>query len=522
MSSTLKPREYLRGHEEALVDALAFQHIPSGAWCTFLTPPLEDASRRGETEFVDKLLYAGALFGRAFDLASEARQWGVVRVLTSHLLMRQKTIVYHDMSRDDEAPRSIRVASRDVMEGLLTSTLRCAAGQNKASIVKDLLSAGAGVKSGGALHAAVDSGFLPPVSLIARDAGGFAAVRALNSSGKTPLYVAAERGYKDIAAELLACRADVNAKSVPGGLTALHRAVRKRHLSVTQLLLCHPDVCVEAAGGSRDETALHIAALNTVAVVQALVDGGADVNARDRGMATPLHNAAINLTASECARVIGVLLEARADVNAVTMGGRTALMRACSCVNVVAVRTLLCLGNADETLENLDGKKAIDMVGGALPQDGVDAVDSQEIFSLLLRAPTERMWRQRLPVLALRYGQDLFCRVHETKAKLVAAEAKSTETAFRTAVAVAKAGSESAEAAEARSAEADAKSVYGKAAEEVAEAAAKAARVDSKRRRIDMGPTHGGAGILATDNGVMIWVVRTASPEIFRYLMSFV
>lgn len=518
MSSTLQPREYLRGHEEALVDALASQHIPSGKWCNFLTLPLEGAAGRGQTEFADKLLYAGALFGRAFDRASEANRWGAVRVLLAHLLMRQKTIVYHDLSRDDEAPRSIRVASRDVVEGLLVTALRCAAGQNKTAIVKDLLSAGAGVTSGGALHAAVDSGFLHPVSLIARDAGGFAAVRALNSSGKTPLYVAAERGYSDIAAELLACRADVNAKSAPGGLTALHCSVRHGHLSVTQLLLRHPDVCLEAAGGSREETALHIAALNTVAVVRALVDGGADVSARDRGMVTPLHIAAINLTASECDRVIGALLEARADVNAVTMGGRTALMRACSCLNVIAVRTLLCLGNADETLQNLDGKKAIDVVGGALPQDAVDAVDSEQIKTLLRRAPTERMWRRRLPVLALRYGQDLPRRMQETNAIMVAAEAESTEAAAKAEVAVVKAGSGSAEAAEALEAAKDAKS----AAAQATEAVLLLSMVDSKRRRIDMGPTNGGAGSDGTDNGVLIWVVRAASPEIFRYIMSFV
>ncbi len=489
MSSTLQPREYLRGHEEALVDALAFQHIPSGKWCDSLTLPLESAAKHGQTEFVDKLLYAGAHFGRAFDQASEARRWSVLRVLISHLMMRQKTIVYNDLSRDDEAPHSIRVASRDVMEGLLVTALRCAAKHDKTSIVKDLLSAGAGVDSGDALHAAVAAGFLPSASLIARDAGGYCAVRALNDAGKTPLHVAAGRGYANIASELLACRADVNAGSGSGNVTALHRAVRCEHMSVTKVLLCHPGICLEATGGSHEETALHMAAQKTVQVVQALVDSGADVNAGDSVMATPLHNAAFNLSASECGRVIGALLDAGANVNAVTMGGRTALMRACSCVNVVAVRTLLCLGNADETLRSADGKKAIDVIGvAAFSQDAVDAVDRQEIRTLLLRAPTERMWRRRLPVLALRYGQEVERRVRETGARLVAAKAESTLAA----------------------------------AKEVAEAVAKAARVDFKRRRLDMGPTHGGAGSEATDNGVMIWVVRMASPEIFRYIMSFV
>lgn len=518
----MQPREYLRGHEEALVDALAFQHIPSGNWTSLLTLPLEGAAQRGQTEFVDKLLYAGAHFGRAFDRASEARRWSVVRVLISHLMMRQKTIVYNDLSRDDETPHSIRVASRDVMEGLLVTALRCAAGQDKTSIVKDLLSAGAGVNSGEALHAAVASGFLPSVSLIARDAGGYAAVRALNGAGKTPLHVAAGRGYACIASELLACRADVNAGSGSGNVTALHRAVRCEHLSVTKLLLRHPGICLEATGGSHKETALHMAAQKKVAVVQALVDSGADVNARDRDMATPLHSAATTLLAPECGRVIGVLLEAGAGVNAVTMGGRTALMRACSCVNVVAVRTLLCLGNADETLGNAVGLKAIDVIGAvALPQDATDAVGIQEIKTLLLRAPIERMWRRRLPVLALRHGQEVEHRVQATKARLVAAKAESTLAAAKAEAAEAR--SAAAEAvAEARSAAVDAKSAAAQAVEAVAKAVVRAARVDSKRRRLSTGPTHGGAGSDDTDNGVIIWVVRMTSPEIFRYIMSFV
>src|SRR5262245_5474267 len=61
-----------------------------------------------------------------------------------------------------------------------------------------------------------------------------------------------------------------------------------------------------------------------VAEVNALIDGGADVNASDRDGVTPLMRAA----SAGRGDVVRLLVASRADVNAKTSGGATALMMA--------------------------------------------------------------------------------------------------------------------------------------------------------------------------------------------------
>ena len=105
----------------------------------------------------------------------------------------------------------------------------------------------------------------------------------------TPLHWAAAKGHKDVAELLLAGKADVNAKSIPG-TTPLHCA---------------------ALGGHKD-------------VAELLLDNKTDVNAKDNDGDTPLHEAA-----KEGHKDVALLLLAnKAPVNAKTILGDTPLHRA--------------------------------------------------------------------------------------------------------------------------------------------------------------------------------------------------
>ena len=109
---------------------------------------------------------------------------------------------------------------------------------------------------------------------------------AWDALGNTPLHVAAARGDSQIVSALLGAGAiRANQPSRGTGRTPLHEAAFYRHLDVIRLLL----------------------------------DGGADVNARDRGRQTPLHVAA----ACGSADVVALLLRLGADSTAHDDKGHT-------------------------------------------------------------------------------------------------------------------------------------------------------------------------------------------------------
>jgi len=86
--------------------------------------------------------------------------------------------------------------------------------------------------------------------------------------------------------------------------------------------------------------------------VRALLDAGADVNARDRRAETPLHHAAL-LSRLEVARV---LVEGGADVRACSPDGTTPLHYAAADANGTAVLELLLERGADVNAANRDGR----------------------------------------------------------------------------------------------------------------------------------------------------------------------
>ena len=164
------------------------------------------------------------------------------------------------------------------------------------------------------------------------------------TDGWTPLHAAAANGQKDVVKLLLASKAEVNAKT-GGGYTPLHWAALRSQKDVVKLLLANKaevDLFAAAAVGdleklkallkanpdlvsSKDDyqrTPLHWAAMTGYkAVVAWLLAKGANVNAADNWGETPLHYAA----GKNHKAVVKLLLANKADVNAKSTNGATPL-----------------------------------------------------------------------------------------------------------------------------------------------------------------------------------------------------
>ncbi len=116
-------------------------------------------------------------------------------------------------------------------------------------------------------------------------------VNSTDDSDCTPLHYAAGSGFLELSELLVEHGADVNAQSYEHE-TPLHWAAVRSHGAVVELLLAQgPDTEI---GDDYGRTPLLLVARETgnVDVATALLDGGADVDARDRFDSTPLELAA--------------------------------------------------------------------------------------------------------------------------------------------------------------------------------------------------------------------------------------
>lgn len=169
--------------------------------------------------------------------------------------------------------------------------------------------------------------------------------------GRTPIHTASSSGRADIVTALALISVDkINALD-DGGMTPLHSAVASGHVSVAIALLdagADPDArssagrtalhyckgrvdilsvllqkCLQTSPADElGHTPLHrMSALGKDAAVAALLAAGASVNARDETGRTPLH-AACDESREDIALL---LIKAGADITAVDREGRTAL-----------------------------------------------------------------------------------------------------------------------------------------------------------------------------------------------------
>jgi ankyrin repeat protein len=157
----------------------------------------------------------------------------------------------------------------------------------------------------GSFHDAVDEGYL---EVVKQHLAASPNVNAKDVNGSTPLYIAAGRGHKEVAALLIANGADVNAKTNKYGWTPLHRAASEGHKEIVELLIAKgADVNAKKKDGW---TPLHYAATKEIA--ELLITEGADVNVMGKHGWTPLHRAA----SAGYKEIAELLIANGADVNA--------------------------------------------------------------------------------------------------------------------------------------------------------------------------------------------------------------
>jgi ankyrin repeat protein len=148
----------------------------------------------------------------------------------------------------------------------------------------------------------------------------------------------------------------------------------------------------------RGDTALHLAAAaHRVAAVRQLLDLGADVAARNRRKAQPLHYAVdggpgiVSWSARSQEATVRRLLDAGADPNSSDGNGTSPLHRAIRNRASGAVRVLLDRG-ADPTLPNGKGSTPLELAAWTTGKSGSGSTwarrEQQKILTMLLDAGT--------------------------------------------------------------------------------------------------------------------------------------
>jgi cytohesin len=187
------------------------------------------------------------------------------------------------------------------------------------------------------LHTIARHGDKDIVELLISKGANVNATANKGAATNTPLDNAVRFGHFEAMAVLLAHGANPDARGYCN-VMPLHRAAQMGRTDLAGLLLDH-GANVNIKGGSIEITPLHWAATRAE-VAEFLIAKGADVNAKDKNLVTPLHRAA----SGNGLRVAEILIAKGADVNAKDSRGRTPLHDAAGRGNDQMVELLITAG----------------------------------------------------------------------------------------------------------------------------------------------------------------------------------
>lgn len=288
----------------------------------------------------------------------------------------------------DSLPELVRAGKRDAAIAMIeqgadvnstaadgTTALHWASHQSDSELVELLLDKGADAARANdygmtPLSAAAVTGDYDVIEALL-DAG--ANVESPNPEGQTALMVVARTGQTDTAELLIDHGANVNAREQWGEQTALMWASAQQHPEMIELLVRHgadvdarsknhdwkrrvtrePRIKVMYNGGLTP--LLYAAREGCAACVEALVDGGADIDLSDPWGMTPLLMALLNFHFDTAA----VLIEQGADINRWDFWGRTPLYLAIHLNQVPS-------GSRRGDLPSLDQKTGLDIAATLL------------------------------------------------------------------------------------------------------------------------------------------------------------
>lgn len=170
-------------------------------------------------------------------------------------------------------------------------------------------------------------------------------VETTNQRGDSPLLLASHNGNVDIVRLLLSRGANVNRKTIKNGYSALYVAASAGYIKVVEALLeQHEELDIDLKS-AKGVTPL-ICAINrhNVAIMEKLVDAGADLELRDGSKRTPL----LSAITVNCVGCVEKLVEHGADVEKKETGTFfTPLMRAASLGHHDIMKILIERGDAD-------------------------------------------------------------------------------------------------------------------------------------------------------------------------------